>query len=350
MEWMIYGATGYTGQLVVAAALARGHRPLLAGRNVEKLEALAEETGLEYAAFHLDDVATIGEAIADMDVVYHAAGPFVRTSEPMIRACLATRTHYLDITGEIPVFEQTFSYDQIARQNGIALISGVGFDVIPTDCLGMYVAQQVANPTQLEIAFAGFENFSAGTMKSVLSMLPAGGYMRRDGTLYQGGFGSETRQVTFNNEQDHTTLLIPWGDAATSYRSTAIPNITTYMGMPGGMIALTRALLPLARLLLQSSALRQLTEQVIDRTMSGPATNARDASRTHLWAQVTNEMGHTAQAWLETSEPYTFTAQVAPLVVERTLELQPLGALTPAQAFGADFVLEVADTHRYDTL
>ncbi|MEO1644032.1 MAG: NAD(P)H-binding protein, partial [Chloroflexota bacterium] len=111
MAWMIYGATGYTGQLVVAEAVARGHRPLLAGRNPEKLATLADTYDLDFVAFQLNDPTVIAEAIADMDVVYHAAGPFVYTSEPMIRACLATHTHYLDITGEIDVFEQTFRYD-----------------------------------------------------------------------------------------------------------------------------------------------------------------------------------------------------------------------------------------------
>ena len=106
MRWMIYGATGYTGQLVVEEAVRRGHRPIIAGRNPDKLDVIADKYDLDYVAFRLDDENTIAEAIADADIVYHAAGPFIHTAEPMIRACLATKTDYLDITGEIDVFER----------------------------------------------------------------------------------------------------------------------------------------------------------------------------------------------------------------------------------------------------
>lgn len=350
MRWMIYGATGYTGKLVVDAALARGHRPLLAGRNVDKLQDLADKTGLEFVAFHLNDVATIGEAIADMDLVYHAAGPFVHTSEPMLRACLATGTHYLDITGEIPVFEQTFSNDETARKNGIALISGVGFDVVPTDCLGLYVAQQVRNPTHLDIAFSGFAGASAGTTKSMLSMMPKGGYARRDGELVSGSLGSQTREVHFSDGTQHDVMSIPWGDLSTAYRSTLVPNITSYIAMSRTMILATRLTSPLARIAMSISPLRMGAERLVERMMAGPSEHARQTSRTYLWAQARSETGETAEAWLETPEPYAFTADVGVLAVERTLELQPRGALAPAQAFGADFVLEVAGTERFDTL
>lgn len=350
MNWMIYGATGYTGQLVVADALARGHQPVLAGRNVDKLQALADETGLPFVAFHLDDVATIGEAIADMDLVYHAAGPFIRTSEPMLRACLATGTHYLDITGEIPVFEQTFDHDEVARRNGIALISGVGFDVVPTDCLGLYVAQQVRNPTHLEIALAGFEGISAGTAKSMIGMMPAGGYSRRDGELQTGGFASDTRRVQFSNGRTYDTASLPWGDLSTAYRSTSIPNITTYITLPRATIVATRLVNPVASVLLRSSAIRSAAEGLAERLMRGPSQTARETTRTYVWAQARNEMGEAAEAWLETREAYAFTAEAGVLAVERTLELHPIGALSPAQAFGADFVLEVSQTTRHDAL
>src|SRR5687768_15065969 len=152
MDWMIYGATGYTGALLVEEAVRRGHKPILAGRNPDKLEVLADTYNLEYMAFRLDDVSIIAEAIAEMELVFHAAGPFIYSSEPMVRACLATKTNYLDITGEIEVFERNFSYDDTARKNGIALISGAGFDVVPSDCLAVQVAQQVRGASLLETA------------------------------------------------------------------------------------------------------------------------------------------------------------------------------------------------------
>ena len=107
--WMIYGAYGYTGELVAREALRRGHRPLLAGRDAAKLRVMSERLGLESVAFDLADTAALAREVGDVGLVFHAAGPFVRTSAPMIDACLAARAHYVDITGEIPVFQATFA-------------------------------------------------------------------------------------------------------------------------------------------------------------------------------------------------------------------------------------------------
>src|SRR5690349_20732590 len=100
-DCMIYGATGYTGALVAEAAVQRGHKPILAGRDASKLKPLAERLGLEWQAISLDDTAALGKAVAEVDLVMHCAGPFTMTSRPMLRACLAGKAHYLDITGEV---------------------------------------------------------------------------------------------------------------------------------------------------------------------------------------------------------------------------------------------------------
>jgi short subunit dehydrogenase-like uncharacterized protein len=349
MQWMIYGATGYTGQLVIEAALKRGHRPLLAGRNVDKLDALGKKYDLEYVAFRLEDVGIIGEAIGDMDVVYHAAGPFVHTSDPMIRACLATSTHYLDITGEISVFENTFSYDQAAQGNNIALISGVGYDVVPTDCLAAYVAAQIRGATHLEIGFAGFGGISAGTTKSMIEMMPEGNMLRRDGRLVASRMGKHTRTIPLPTGE-YSAMAIPWGDLSTAYRTTGIPNITTYMAMPRGAILTAQLTSPVGQLLFRSKPMRQLAGSLADRFIEGPDETARDQGRAYIWAHVSNDSGQTASAWLTVPEPYQFTADVAIHAVEQTLALNPIGALSPAQAYGTDFVLQVAGVSRQDHL
>lgn len=348
MQWMIYGATGYTGQLVVEEAIRRGHKPIIAGRNPEKLEALAARYDLDFMAFHLDDVSVIAEAIADMDIVYHAAGPFIHTSEPMRRACLATGTTYLDITGEIEIFERTFSFDDAARKNGVALISGVGFDVVPSDCMAAYVAQKVPGATHLETGIVGFSGASAGTTNSALEMMPGRWYGRRDGKLIDVPFAERSTTLTLPDGRKRHAVSVPWGDLAVAYRSTGIPNITSYMEMHPLVAGLGRIGHPVGRVLMKSKTLRKVAMALIDRVVDGPSEAIRTTSKSYIWAKATGQGGITAEAWLETLEPYQLTAKVAVLAVERAAELELVGALTPSQAFGADFVLQVEGTRRID--
>lgn len=348
MQWMLYGATGYTGRLVIEEALKHGHKPLIAGRNPDKLQALANLYDLDFVAFTLDDVATVTEAISNVDVVYHAAGPFIETSDVMIRACLATKTHYLDITGELPVFEKTFSYDDAARKNGIALVSGAGFDVVPTDCLVAHVAEQVPAATHLEIGLNAFSGTSAGTAKSMFGMLDMSGAIRREGVLVNKMPGSISKMIPLSSGKQRG-IAIPWGDLSTAYHSTGIPNITAYMVMPTAALMLTRfsvLFLPLMKLGFVQDQLRGF----MDSTLKGPDKQTRDTQRTFIWAKATDAHGFSAESWLETVEVYRYTAEIAIHAVEQIFDKHPIGALSPAQAFGKDFALLVEGTRRLDSL
>ena len=115
MKWMVYGANGYTGRLVAAEAVQRGLKPILAGRNAEEISALGNSLGLETRIFDLE--ADVASQLDDLRLVLHCAGPFSRTSMPMLDACLARGVHYLDITGEIDVFENAWRQDERARNN-----------------------------------------------------------------------------------------------------------------------------------------------------------------------------------------------------------------------------------------
>lgn len=349
MRWMLYGSTGYTGKLIAEEAVRQGQQPMLAGRNLEKVKPLAERLGLEYAVFSLDDVSTIAEAIADMDLVYHVAGPFAYTSDPMIRACLATNTHYVDITGEIPVFENTFHYDDAARRNGIALVSGVGFDVIPTNCMAQYVAQQITGATDLEIGMDLGFIMTAGTAKSFITMLGKPHLARQKGKLVNRPLGADTKLLPLP-QADVLSMAIPWGDLEASYRSTGIGNITIYMTIPPILIRGMRLTSPLTTFLMRNGATRPLMNQLAEMFMHGPSEVDRQTLATVIWARARNAAGQVAEAWLDTLEAYQFTAAAAVPVVEHILANRPIGALAPSQALGADFPLRLPDTKRYDSL
>ena len=351
-SWLLYGAYGYTGRLIIEEAVRRGHKPVLAGRNKDKLIPLAKQYNLGWLELGLEDADNLATAVAPFDLVFHAAGPFTITSDPMLRACLAGKTHYVDITGEIGVFENTFHYDEPARQNNLVFISGVGFDVVPSDCLARYVADQLPDAVELELAIAALGSASAGTTNTMLELLPRlkkGSVVRRNGRYQPFPLGQGAKEVTFSNSRTRTLYPLPWGDLATAYRSTGVPNITTYMRLP--VSSSLAHLFWLYRSLLAIKPLRRLAQAMVTRNITGPDEAARQTGRSYLYARAANKRGTAVEAWLETMEGYRLTAVTGVRAVEKILNGQTTaGTLTPAQAFGVDFILEIEESQRFDTL
>ncbi|MGZ3459332.1 MAG: saccharopine dehydrogenase family protein [Archangium sp.] len=346
-RWLLYGATGYTGVLIAEEAVRRGHRPVLAGRSREKLAPLASRLGLDWVAVGLDDARGLVSALEGLRLVVHAAGPFVHTSEPMVQACLAAGAHYLDITGEIPVFENTFRHDAEAQGRGVVLMSGVGFDVVPTDCLALHVARKVPGAHELDLAIASSSQASAGTTRSMLEALPQGGFVRRGGHLRPWPMGKGVRRVRFS-DKERTAVPIPWGDLVTAWHSTGIPNITTYMAQPAAMARALRLAAPVLQKLASVEAVREQLAKLIEAHVRGPSEAQREKGRSHVWAEARAPDGRRAEAWLETPEAYAFTARSTVRAVEEVLAGERHGAFTPAQAFGADFVLSIEGVRRLD--
>jgi len=344
--WLLYGAYGYTGTLVAEEAVQRGHRPVLAGRSEQKLVPLAERLGLDYLVLDLQNAAKLAQTISDFDLVFHAAGPFVHTHRPMVQACLMGKAHYLDITGEVTVFEENLSYDPLAKQQGVAVISGVGFDVVPTNCLATYVARQIPDPTELKIGVVVLSGVSAGTTKSMLEHVSGGILIRRNGKLVQHLVGQlPSIQVRFI-DAERKVYPITWGDVTTAYQSTGIENITAYMAYPGAMALTIRLFGPLGMSLFANKAIRQLAQKVVEKTVKGPGEHTRHTARCQVWAWATNEAGQEFQAWLATAEAYHYTALAGVRCVEKALEYQPQGVLAPAQAFGTEFIFDIPGTQR----
>lgn len=343
---MLYGAYGFTGRLIVEEATRRGHRPLLAGRDAERLASLARRYGLDWLALDLSDARRLEAAVRGHTLVLHAAGPFIHTADPMIRACLAAGAHYLDITGEIPVLENTFRYHDQAQAAGVALISGAGFDIAPSDCLAAYVARRLPGATQLETAISAPLQVTSGTVKSMLEMLsalPSGAIGRRNGRLVSIP-DVKPRRLRFSDGRERAVRPAPWGDLVTAARTTGVENITCYLTLPDlpGVNAFSR--------LLSLGPVSRLAGPVVERLFRGPDEQAQQTARAYLWARVIAGDGQTVEAWLETVEVYRFTAMAAVRSVEKLPAGAFAGALTPAGAFGADFVLELEGTKRFDTL
>jgi short subunit dehydrogenase-like uncharacterized protein len=330
--WMIYGASGYTGELIAREAARRGMRPLLAGRNAASIEPLARELSLEWRAFDLS-----APQLEGISLVLHCAGPFIRTSRPMVDACLSSGVHYLDITGEIAVFESVFQRHDEAVTRGITLLPGVGFDVVPTDCLALSLAEQMPDASDLSLAFytRGGE-ISRGTLKTMIEGLGEGGAVRRDGRIVRVPVAYDVREIPFSCGP-RTAMTIPWGDVSTAYRTTHIPNIRVYTASSPRAVARARRLAKLEPLL-ALRPVKWMLQKYADRR-TGPGASVRGSARIFVWGSVRNAAGSERSATLTVPEGYQFTVLSSLASVERVLRGDgKAGAWTPASLFGSGFV------------
>jgi short subunit dehydrogenase-like uncharacterized protein len=336
MSFLIYGANGYTGELIAREAVRRGHRPILAGRHAERVEPLARELACEARVFPVDEPALEG-----VSLVLHCAGPFVHTAMPMVRACLAVKAHYLDITGELSVFEQIFALDGEAKRAGVTLLPGVGFDVVPTDCLAAMLHQRLPDANELSLAFySRGGSLSRGTLKTMIESIHEGGAIRRDGRIVRVPLGFDVLEIPFSCGL-RTAMTIPWGDVATAWRTTGIPNIRVYNAASPRAIARMKRMARFLKLF-RFAPLRRLVQRYADRR-TGPSEAVRTAARTHLWGRVATTDGREVTMTMDTPEGYAFTVLSAVAAVERVMGGGiATGSLTPALAFGANFVRGIA--------
>ncbi|HKP62227.1 MAG TPA: saccharopine dehydrogenase NADP-binding domain-containing protein [Polyangiales bacterium] len=345
--YLIYGANGYTGELIAREAKARGQTPILSGRNAAAVRALADELGLPQRAFDLDDAAAVDAGLADVGAVLNCAGPFVRTARPMVDACVRRRVHYLDVTGEVDVFEALAARDNEARAAGVSLLPGVGFDVVPTDCLAAHLKRRMPEAQQLSLGFQALMGLSRGTATTTIEGIGKPNLVRRGGVLTPEPFGKRTRVIDFGRGPA-TAVSIPWGDVSTAYHSTGIPNIEVFVSIPAALrfaMGLNDAFSPFLR----SHRVQAGLKALVRAGKPGPDAAARARGRSYLWGEACDAAGSCVSTRLQTPEGYTLTVQTALAAVNKLLggPAQP-GFLTPSRAFGPDFILEIPDVTRTD--
>lgn len=335
-KWLLYGANGYTGQLIAKEAKRRGLRPVLAGRNKESIAAIAEETGFESLVFDLDDTAALDDALKGVALVLHCAGPFSATSQAMIDACLKAGCHYLDITGEISVFANAHKQSDEARRADIVLMPGVGFDVVPTDCLAATLVKALPAATSITLAFESGSHMSPGTAKTSIEGLAGGGCVRKDGKLKWVPLAWKTREIRFKHGK-RLTVTIPWGDVFTAYISTGVPDIECYIAAPPSSIMQMKRMRML-KPLLSMQWVQNMMKRRVDKSISGPEYDQRQSSQMQLWCEVTTADGRHASATMTTPNGYDVTVTASLGIVEYLLEQDVEGGFyTPSLLMGADY-------------
>ncbi len=334
--WMIYGANGYTGRLVAQEAKRQGLAPILAGRDPAAIEALAGELALPWRAFALGDVAATRRALANVAVVANCAGPFSATSGPMIAACIVAHTHYIDITGEIDAFVAAERQHAAARVAGIVLCPGVGFDVIPTDCVAACLIEALPDARYLALGFKGLGSRSPGTARTAIEMASRGGRVRKNGAIVGVPLAHRTREIDFGTGiGSRLAMTIPWGDVATAYFTTGIPNIETYIAASPRAVARMRRL-NWMRPFLRLQLVQTLMKRAAGKANAGPSQKQRDSDKTYVWGEARNDRGDVRTAQLTTANGYRLTVDGVLMAVRALLAHTAEGGYcTPSQLMGA---------------
>lgn len=342
---LVYGANGYTGRLISAAAAEAGLPVVLAGRSAADIRQLAEGLACEHRVFDLGIGSTVAAGIRGATLVLNCAGPFSRTFRPLSDACIAGGVHYVDITGEIEVFEALFERDAAARAAGVMLLPGAGFDVVPTDCLAAHLATRMPDAVRLQLGISGSGGLSRGTATTMIENQDRGGRVRRGGRIVPVPAAWKTRRIDFGGG-DRDAVTIPWGDVATAYHSTGIPDIEVYAAAPRIAIRAMRVARHLAPLL-RLETVKGIEKRLVRRGRAGPTEEELTHGTSRVWGRVENAAGDHLEARFSGPNGYRLTADAAIAIAGRILggDLQP-GFRTPSLAYGPDLALELPGTSR----
>lgn len=345
-RFLLYGANGYTGRLIAKMAKSYGLTPILAGRTKSQIQPLAEELDLDYRVFDLNNNRDLQNALLEVPLVLHAAGPFQHTSKLMIEACLATNTHYLDITGEIAVFEKAKRYDGKAKAAGLMIMPGVGFDVVPTDCMAKYLKDLLPNATHLKLAFATIGGkVSHGTAMTMAEGLGQGGATRVNGKIAREPLGKKGMWIDFGVEKLFV-MSIPWGDISTAHFTTGIPNIETYTNASPKTFKRLKWQV-LFNWILRTSWVKNYVKNQIKKKPAGPSDEMRENAKSLIWGEASNDTNQKVSARMVCPEGYTLTAMSSLIICKKVLNGNfQSGYQTPAAVYGAELILEIPGVSR----
>lgn len=343
-QFLLYGANGYTGTLIAKLASIYQVQPILAGRSEAKIKPLAEALGLPYHIIDLDNREQLQKALSEVKLVLHAAGPYIHTAKQMIDACLQTGVHYIDINGDIAVFEMLKKYDAAAKEKNIMCMPGVGFDVVPTDCIALQLKNRMPDATHLKLAFVSLGGgISHGTATTIAGKIGEGGASRENGKIVNIPLGKKGMRVNFGNRKLFV-MSIPWGDISTAFTTTGIPNIEVYTGVAPKIYRVLKFQW-LFNWLLRTNIIRNIIRQKIKARPAGPSDEQRQKSSSMVWGEVANAAGNKLTACISCFDGYTLTAHSSLLITQKILGGNfKRGYQTPAGCYGENLVMELPNT------
>lgn len=332
---LLYGATGYTGRLLAADLRQQGFDLVLAGRDGPAVERLAASLALPFRVFTLTD--NFDDALSDIAVVVHAAGPFGVTAAPMMAGCIRTGTHYLDVTGEWPVFQDATERSAAAAARGTMLMPGVGFAIVASDCLLALAARALPEVRILRLATSRAAMLARGSVRSAAGLTSTTVVLRRGGVLSTEPVGTTQRYFDFGNGP-RAAAAVSWPDVVTGAITTGVDTIETYSEVDWLELA-TYRLCSAATPWLRSTAGRSWSSLVSRAWTPTPSEDARAKSGFTLVAEATDRWKRSVALRMRTPDGYTVTVLTVREILRRVLDgaVEP-GFRTPAGLFGGGFI------------
>ncbi|WP_106850403.1 trans-acting enoyl reductase family protein [Blastococcus sp. Marseille-P5729] len=350
---VLFGATGYTGELTAEALQKRGTGGVvLAARSEQKLAELKERLDVDWPTVVADvnDPAALDAVLEPGDVLLTTVGPFVRWGNVAAEAAVRNSSHYIDSTGEAAFIRDIFEkYGPLAEKNGVTMMTALGYDWAPGNLAGALAVEQGGD--QVSSVKIGYFNggkatkfsMSGGTMASSAGAMfyPSHAYL--DGELTQER--TATRKHDFGEVQDGVPAR---GFSVGSSEAFSLPrvypqlkNVDVYLGWndPDKVQAQAAALEPMLADEQTRAKLMAESEAKLPGSTGGPDAETRAQTYAVILAEGSNDAGDVlSQVRVSGVNGYDFTARFMALVAEKLLggEVERRGAIGPMEAFGRD--------------
>ncbi len=348
---VLFGATGFTGELTARALAARGATPLLVGRSAGRVEALASELGFESAtadATAPDASAQIAALLGAGDVLVSTVGPFVRWGEPAVLAAIAARAHYLDSTGEPPFIRAVFErHGPSAQAAGSGLLTAMGYDYVPGNLAGALALREAgAAATRVDVGYfvSGDRGgqFSGGTRASGAGMIAEPAYALRAGRIVSERTAKALRQFELDRARPAVSIGASEQFALPRVHP-GLRDVGVWLGWFGPASRQLQALSAATALATKvpgvRGAISAVTSRVVRGSTGGPDAATRARARSRVIAIASDASGTTlATVRIEGASPYDFTAEMLAEASIRAAAggLRGAGALGPVDGFGLD--------------
>jgi len=351
---VLFGATGYTGDLTARALVDRGVRPVLAARSAERLDQLAAELGgLETRVADVASPATVAALVERGDVLVSTVGPFVRMGEPAVTAAIAAGAHYLDSTGEGPFIRAVFErHGPAAAAAGCGLLTAFGHDWVPGNLTGGLALREAGDrAARLEIGYfapgsAGAGAASGGTRATLAEGLLDPSFTYRGGRLVAEPLARRVRSFDLGGRSASAVSVGATEHFALPRLQPGLRDVDVYLGWAGSLSRAVQAMSAagtlVARIPGARDTIRRLVRPLAPGSSGGPDAEARGGVGTLVVAEAFDAAGTRLSAVrLGGVNPYDFTAAILAWGAETAASggLQGSGALGPVDGFGLEAVV-----------